>query len=114
MEMDSAMQLPDFLARDDAGFIYLTGHRIGLHHVFRLYCAGASPEMIAAHYPTLGLSLIHRVIAFYLDNMGEIDQYVAGHEREIQQQIASTPAGPSIATLRQRLEQLRGTSVGTR
>ena len=30
------MTLPEFLEMDEGGFINLTGHRIGLHHVVRM------------------------------------------------------------------------------
>ena len=47
------MDLPTSLESDDDGFVHLSDHRIGLHHVVRQYAEGASPEMIAPHYPTL-------------------------------------------------------------
>ena len=31
--------------------------------------------MLAARYPTLSLSLVHRVIAFYLDNQSELERF---------------------------------------
>jgi hypothetical protein len=43
------MNLPEFLTSDDGGFINLTGHRIGLHHVVRVYEDGCSPEIIVGH-----------------------------------------------------------------
>jgi len=42
------MQLPEFLSIDDGGFIHVTGRRVGLHHVLRVYDEGLSPEEIAA------------------------------------------------------------------
>jgi uncharacterized protein (DUF433 family) len=105
------MTLPDFIASDD-GFLQVTGHRIGLHHILRQYLEGASAEMIAAHYPTLGLSLIHRVIAFYLDNQAEVDAYMTAHDQEIQQQMSCARKPPSIVELRQRLERMRDAQVG--
>jgi uncharacterized protein (DUF433 family) len=64
------MELPDFLTTDDCGYIHAKGHRIGLHHVIRLYNDGASAEMIAAHYPTLSSALIHETIGFYIERHG--------------------------------------------
>jgi hypothetical protein len=34
------MTLPEFLTSDDGGYIHATGHRVGLHHVIRLYNEG--------------------------------------------------------------------------
>jgi len=101
------MHLPEFLSTDDAGFIHAKGHRIGLHHVLRLYNEGYSPEMIAAQYPSLPLALVHKIIAFYLENGAAVDAYIAEHDREIQNQIAGARPAPPIADLRSRLESRR-------
>jgi uncharacterized protein (DUF433 family) len=101
------MILPDFLAREPGGFIRLTGHRIGLHHVIRSYNEGFSPEMILGEYPTLSLALIHKVIAFYLENQPEVDAYIAAEERATQAQRATATPGPSLQELRQRVRKLR-------
>jgi len=70
------MVLPDFLRSTD-GEIQLTGHRLGLYHLVVRYNEGESAEMLASRYPTLPLSLVHKVIAFYLDNQSEVDSYMA-------------------------------------
>jgi uncharacterized protein (DUF433 family) len=100
------MTLPDFLETDDGGFVHMTGHRIGLHHLVKMYADGSSPEAIAAEYPSLPLALIHRVIAFYLENQSDVDAYVGDHDREIARQIALGPTAPSVAELRRRLKQM--------
>ena len=71
------MQLPEFLSQSPDGEIRLTSHRIGLYHLVRCYNEGESAEMLAARYPTLPLALVHKVLAFYLDNQSEVDAYVA-------------------------------------
>ena len=100
------MTLPEFLEMDDGGFVHMTGHRIGLHHVVRMYVDGSSPETIAAHYPSLPLALVHRVIAFYLDNQLDVDAYAVAHDHEIAQEIAAAPAVPSVVELRKRLQRM--------
>ncbi len=72
------MQLSDFLTEAPDGEIRLTGHRIGLFHVVEHYNDGDSAEMLASRYPTLPLALVHKVIAFYLDNQEEVDAYITG------------------------------------
>jgi putative toxin-antitoxin system antitoxin component (TIGR02293 family) len=108
------MKLPDYLEADDAGFTHLAGHRIGLHNVVRMYADGSSPEMIAAHYPSLPLALIHRVIAFYLDNQFDVDAYVSAHEQEIERQIATASASSPMITrvLRKAVELFEGDRAG--
>jgi uncharacterized protein (DUF433 family) len=106
------MQLPDFLQSEtDSGFIRLTGHRIGLTHVVRLYSAGNSAELIAANFPTLALPLIHRVLAFYLENKAEVDAYVAADTSELRRQEEEynrqPRTAPTLAELRRRFQTLR-------
>jgi len=101
------MQLPDFLTLEDGGFIRISDHRIGLHHVVHLYDEGYSVEAIADYYPTLTLGLIHKIIGFYLENRPEVSRYGAGQEEEFARQIASSPASPTLAELRNRMAGIR-------
>ena len=81
--------LPPFLAYEPGtGYIRLDGHRIGLAHVVRLYADGHSADVIAAHFPTLSLSLVHKVLAFYLDNEAEVNAYVVADTAELRRQEA--------------------------
>jgi uncharacterized protein (DUF433 family) len=103
------MQLPEFL-HDADGEIRFVGHRIALHHVVNLYGEGYSAEMIAATFPTLPLPLVHRVIAFYLDNQAEVDAVVAEHNRAMDRLEAETRAAratPTMEQLRQRFQQMQ-------
>ena len=104
------MTLPEFLEMDEGGFINLTGHRIGLHHVVRMYADGSSVEMIAAHYPPLPLALIYRVIAFYLDNQVEVEGYALAHQGETDLQIVQGVKVPTLVELRERLKQIDRTA----
>ncbi len=101
------MNLPDFLRRDDFGEIFLAGHRITLYHVIKDYQAGDGAETLAASYPTLPLALVHKVIAFYLENQAAVDQYVAEARAEIDRQAAAPQRGPNLAELQRRLEAKR-------
>jgi uncharacterized protein (DUF433 family) len=100
------MTLPDFL-QDTDGEIRLTGHRIGLFHVVHYYNEGYSPEMLLGQYPSLPLPLIHRVIAFYLENRAEVDAYVADYRDELNRQRMANPRRIDTAALRQRLETMQ-------
>lgn len=96
------MVLAEFL-HEDAGEIFLVGHRVCLHHVVHHYNEGASPEMLAQQYPTVSLALIHKIIAFYLENHSEVDAYVERIHAEIARQAAEPQTSPSFNELRQRL-----------
>ena len=102
------MTLPDFLARDGAGLINVSGHRVGLVNLVHYYNEGFSAEMLADEYPTLPLSLVHKVIAFYLENRAEVDSYIDSCQVESERLRASASKGPSVAELRKRFETMRG------
>src|SRR5215212_7330475 len=98
------MTLPEFLLKDNLGFISIRGSRIGLNHIVRLYRDGYSVEQIAQEFDTLPLSTIYKVIAFYLDNHTEVDAYMAANDAELERQAAQAPKTPTLADLRKRLE----------
>jgi uncharacterized protein (DUF433 family) len=104
------MQLPEFLTRSADGEIQLTGHRIGLYHVIQYYNEGESAEMLASRYPTLPLSLVHKVIAFYLDNQADVDAYIAACVTVIAEQHGSARQ-LDLSALRQRLSASESPSV---
>jgi uncharacterized protein (DUF433 family) len=101
------MALPDFLAQDAYGYIHLAGHRIGLRHVVELYREGYTPAQLHDHFPTLPLALIHKVLAYYLENQAEVDASIA-RSRAMIEQLADAPRqGPDAGELRRRMEQRR-------
>src|SRR5262245_8034633 len=97
------MTLPDFLSQDPYGDIRLTGHRLGLYHVVERYQEGYSPEMLREEYPTLPLALIHKVLAFYLENQSEVDAYVVAYRAALERQEAAHIPNPALLRIRQRL-----------
>jgi uncharacterized protein (DUF433 family) len=96
--------LPDCLTRTTAGEILVAGHRIGLFQLVEHYNEGESAEMLASRYPTLSLALVHRIIAFYLDNQAEVDAYVVDCSGIMTQQRKSAQT-VDVNTLRQRLSE---------
>jgi hypothetical protein len=72
--------------------------------VVQFYKEGFSPEMLHEQYPTLPLALVHKVIAFYLENQAAVDAYFAECAAEIERQRASAAKGPSLSDLQQRLK----------
>jgi uncharacterized protein (DUF433 family) len=101
------MILSDFLSQDATGEIRLTGHRIGLFHLVHYYNEGYSPEMLVCQFPTLPLSLVHKAIAFYLENPEEVDAYVHSCRDQLSQQRQANSKRIDVAKLRQRLDSMR-------
>jgi uncharacterized protein (DUF433 family) len=97
------MNLPDFLAEDRYGFIHVAGHRVGLRHIVELYNDRYSAEMLHDQFPTLPLALVHKVIAFYLENTAEVDAYVQRSRAALDCQAAAPRRGPDAAELQRRM-----------
>lgn len=94
------MILPDFLTRAD-GEIRLTGRRIGLYTVVRLYREGNTAEQIAGEME-LEPALVNKVLAFCQENRAEVDAYVDAYRAELERQEHIYRQGPSIEELRRR------------
>ena len=101
------MILPDFLTQDEFGSIRLTGHRVDLAHLLHYYNEGYSPELLWSEYPDVPLALIHKSIAFYLENLRDVDAYLAHFRQEAEARRAQASSGPSLKELRQRMEAMR-------
>jgi uncharacterized protein (DUF433 family) len=95
--------LPLFLTADEHGEVRLTGHRIGLEDVVHFYNEGYSPEMLLGQFPTLSLPLIHKTIAYYLENEAEVHRYLQENEAAVARHRAAATKGPDVAELRRRL-----------
>lgn len=98
------MRLPDFLHEPIAGAVRFVGHRIALEHFVHYYNQGFSPEMLLGQFPSLSLPLIHKAIAFYLENQPEVDDYATRSLAEAEQQ-RSAAGSPDLAKLRRRLSE---------
>ena len=97
------MNLPDFLTADQYGFIHLAGHRVGLRHIVELYNERYTAEMLHDHFPTVPLALVHKVLAFYLENTAEVDAYIQESRAALDRQAAVAPRGPDATELRRRM-----------
>jgi uncharacterized protein (DUF433 family) len=105
--------LPDFLTEEPDGEVHLTGRRMGLYTVVRRYREGLSAERIAEEYPTLPLALVYKVLAFYLENQAEVDEYVASYRAELERQEAAFVPTPAQLEIRRLMaERLRPDDSG--
>ena len=98
------MTLPDFLKLDKFGYVHVADHRVGLVDIVHFYRQGDSPEMLHARFPTISLPLCHKVIAYYLENQLDVDDYCSRHAEELARQRAKAPTGPSADELQKRRE----------
>ncbi len=70
METDRYLEI---LSRDE---VRLRGTRVGIEHLLTEYLAGRLPEEIAIEFPSVSLEQVHGVLAWYLRNRSEVDEYL--------------------------------------
>ena len=73
------------LRTDDTGTIRVGRTRVTLDTVVGCFCQGATAEEIACRFPTLDLSQIYGVIAYYLHNRPQVDAYLEERQNEAEQ-----------------------------
>ncbi len=85
-----SMQVP--LSADADGVVRVEPTRITLDTVIAAYQGGCTAEEIVEQYPTLPLSSVHAVIAYYLIHRDDVDAYLAVREaegRQLRQDVES-------------------------
>ena len=101
------MTLPDFLCETSDGDVRVAGHRIRLIDIARCYNEGFSPEGIFDCYPTLSLALIHKCIAFCLENEPLVDKLLAEDAKALERMLVQSRTTPDLAELRKRMKALQ-------
>ncbi len=70
------------LREDETGALRVGGTRVLLELVVHAFEDGATPETIVQRYPTLGLSEVYAVIAYYLRHRDEVEEYLVRREQQ--------------------------------
>ena len=94
---------------DEHGRVRVRGTRVLLELLIHAYHAGESAEGIVDMYPTLALSDVYGVLAYYLVNRASVDSYIAESDATsdaIQRQIEANYDANTLA-LRARLQAHR-------
>ncbi len=68
--------IPVPLHMDDTGTVRVSRTRVTLDTIITAPHVGETPERIAAGFPSVPLSDIHAVIAWYLQHQPEVDAYL--------------------------------------
>jgi uncharacterized protein (DUF433 family) len=98
----STLAIP--LRTDSDGAIRVGDTRMLLEVVIRAFQRGETPEGIVQSFPSLKLQEVYAVIAYYLQNRVEIDDYlrqVEADSEKIRQEIEASQ--PDMVDLRDRL-----------
>jgi uncharacterized protein (DUF433 family) len=110
---DQAMMLPIYsdyppLREEESGAIRVGSSRVLLDLVIHAFQDGKTPEKIVDSYPTLKLSDVYSVIAYYLRHQGDVDNYLAEREQEaaeIRKEIEQRQG--DLSELRERFRRIR-------
>jgi uncharacterized protein (DUF433 family) len=98
------------LAQDADGTVRVTGSRVTLDTVVSAFKSGNTAEQIQDSFPSLTLSQIYGVIAWYIDHQDEAEEYLKERQTEadgIRQKIEGEPRYAEIReTIRRRRAQL--------
>jgi uncharacterized protein (DUF433 family) len=87
------------------GGLYVAGTGVSLDSVIIGFQRGASPEKIVQSFPTLKLSQVYGVIAYYLENETIVGEYVSEGERELER--SAVPLSQTSPALYAKLEAAR-------
>jgi uncharacterized protein (DUF433 family) len=68
------------LSVNEFGILMVNGTRIPLDTIVYAFRQGATAEDIVQSYDTLKLSDVYAIIAYYLDNQHEVDNYLEHRE----------------------------------
>ena len=88
-----------------SGGLYVAGSGVSLDSVVIRFQEGASPDKIVHSFPSLRLSQVYGVIAYYLENEKAIKEYIAQGERELEQ--STVPLSQTNPELFSRLKAAR-------
>ena len=70
------------LHMDEFGGMRVAGTRVTLDTIIARYHQGDTPEMILEGFPTVSLSDIYAVVAYYLAHQSEMDAYLQRRHAE--------------------------------
>jgi len=104
-ELNLAQAVP--LTRGEGGVFRITGTRVTLDSIVREFKDGATPEQIQEDFPSVTLSDIYSVVAYYLQQSREVDDYLstqAPAAKEVRREVESRV---DTRGLRERLRQRR-------
>ena len=109
MTLDATQTLP--LTRNADGVIRVVGSRVTLDSILDEFNRGASPEQIQEDFPSLTLSEIYGVIAYYLEHRGFVEDYLQEQEQAAEPTRRRAETQPGLAPLRERIRARRASSA---
>ncbi len=97
------------LKESEDGVIRVGHTRVRLETVVYAFNEGYTAEEIVSQYPSLTLSDVYAVIAYYLGNRPSVDEYIAERAEEAQKIRHEIESKPGYQAFRQQLLKRRET-----
>jgi uncharacterized protein (DUF433 family) len=102
------VQPPPPIRLDPDGVARVGGTRVTLDSVLFAFNSGHTAEEILLKYPSLDLTEVYALIAYYLRNRPEVDAYLEVRRRQTQETVRELDARFPPAGVRERLLARRG------
>jgi len=95
------------LTRSEEGVFCIAGSRVTLDSVVHQFKCGATAEQIQEDFPSVTLSDIYSVIAYYLQHSRAVEDYLSEQARAAGEVRREVESGLDTGELRGRLRQRR-------
>ena len=95
------------LTRGEGGVFRITGTRVTLDSIVREFKDGATPEQIQEDFPSVTLSDICSVIAYYLQHSRAVEDYLRAQAQAAAEVRREVESRVDTQGLRERLRQRR-------
>ena len=95
------------LTRGGGGVFRSTGTRVTLDSIVREFKDGATPEQIQEDYPSVTLSDIYSVVAYYLQHSRAVEDYLNAQAQAAKEVRREVESRVDTRGLRERLRQRR-------
>jgi uncharacterized protein (DUF433 family) len=104
-ELNMAQAVP--LTRGEGGVFRVTGTRVTLDSILREFKDGATPEQIQEDLPSVTLSDIYSVVAYYLQHSRAAEDYLSAQAQAANEVRHEVESSVDTRGLRERLRQRR-------
>ena len=95
------------LTQGEGGVFRITGTRVTLDSIVREFKDGATPEQIQEDFPSVTLSDIYSVIAYYLQHSRAVEDYLGAQAQAAKEVRREVESRVDTRRLRERLRQRR-------
>lgn len=89
------------------GNVRVIGSRVTMHTIVGRFNEGDTPEDIHEGFPTISIAQINAIIAWYLKNQDEVDEWISEVDAEAEKLRLEIESRPESIAFRERFRRLR-------